>query len=85
MTEPLVQALVDMKEAEALEKATQMLAEGTAPLKILESCSTAMEIVGQRFEKGEYFLPHLVMAGERLKQIAAMIKPLVHEEKAEAK
>ena len=85
MTEPLVQALVDMKEAEALEKARQMLAEGTAPLKILESCSAAMEIVGQRFEKGVYFLPHLVMAGEMLKQIAAMIKPLVHEEKTEAK
>jgi 5-methyltetrahydrofolate--homocysteine methyltransferase len=85
MTEALVQALVDMKEAEALQRAKQLLAEGTEPLKILESCSTAMEIVGQRFEKGVYFLPHLMMAGEMLKQISAMIKPLVQEQKAEAK
>jgi len=44
-----------------------------------------MEIVGQRFEKGVYFLPHLMMAGEMLKEISRMIKPLVQEQKAEAK
>lgn len=85
MTEALVQALVNMKEAEALQRAKQLIAEGTDPLKILESCSRAMEIVGQRFEKGVYFLPHLMMAGEMLKEISAMIKPLVQEQKAEAK
>lgn len=85
MTESLVQALVEMKEAEALQKARQFLDEGVAPLKILESCSRAMEIVGQRFEKGVYFLPHLMMAGEMLKQISAMIKPLVQEQKNAAK
>jgi 5-methyltetrahydrofolate--homocysteine methyltransferase len=85
MTEVLVQALVDMKEAQALQRAKQLLSEGTEPLKILESCSRAMEIVGQRFEKGVYFLPHLMMAGEMLKQISAMIKPLVHEQKNETK
>jgi len=84
MTEALVQALVDMKEAEALQRAKQLLAEGTEPLIILGCCSMAMEIVGQRFEKGVYFLPHLMMAGEMLKQISAMIKPLVQEQKAEA-
>jgi 5-methyltetrahydrofolate--homocysteine methyltransferase len=81
MTEILVQALVEMKEAEALQRTKQLLAEGSEPLKILESCSKAMEIVGQRFEKGVYFLPHLMLAGEMLKQITAMIKPLMQERK----
>jgi methylmalonyl-CoA mutase cobalamin-binding domain/chain len=85
MTESLVQALVEMKEAEALQKARQFLDEGVAPLKILESCSRAMEIVGQRFEKGVYFLPHLMMAGEMLKQISSMITPLIQEQKNETK
>ena len=85
MTESLVQALVEMKEAEALQKARQFLDEGVAPLKILESCSRAMEIVGQRFEKGVYFLPHLMMAGEMLKQISSMITPLIQEQKSDAK
>ena len=81
MTDSLVQALVEMKEAEALQKAKQLLDEGVAPLEILESCSRAMEIVGQRFEKGVYFLPHLMMAGEMLKQISSLIKPLIQEQK----
>jgi 5-methyltetrahydrofolate--homocysteine methyltransferase len=34
-----------------------------------------MEIVGQRFESGEYFLPQLIMAGEILKQLSERVKP----------
>jgi 5-methyltetrahydrofolate--homocysteine methyltransferase len=82
MTDSLVQALVEMKEAEALQIAKQLLDQGVAPLDILESCSRAMEAVGQRFEKGVYFLPHLMMAGEMLKQISDIIKPLIREQKA---
>jgi 5-methyltetrahydrofolate--homocysteine methyltransferase len=81
MTDSLVQALVEMKEAQALQKAKQLLAEGAAPLEILESCSKAMEEVGRRFEKGVYFLPHLMMAGEMLRQISEMIKPLIQDQK----
>jgi 5-methyltetrahydrofolate--homocysteine methyltransferase len=81
MTDSLVEALVEMKEAEALQTAKQLLAEGAAPLGILESCSKAMEVVGQRFEEGVYFLPHLMMAGEMLRQISEMIKPLIQDQK----
>jgi methylmalonyl-CoA mutase cobalamin-binding domain/chain len=81
MTNSLVQALVEMKEAEALQTAKQLLDQGVAPLDILESCSRAMEEVGQRFEKGIYFLPHLMMAGEMLKEISSLIKPLIQEQK----
>ena len=81
MTEALVQALVEMKEAEALQTAKQLLDGGVGPLEILEGCSKAMEVVGQRFEQGVYFLPHLMMAGEMLKQISSLIKPLIQEQK----
>ncbi len=81
MTDALIQAMVEMQEAEALQKAKQLLDEGTDPVTILKACSAAMETVGKRFENGEYFLPHLMMAGEMLKQISEMIKPLIQEEK----
>lgn len=84
MTETMIHALVEMQETEALAAARQLLEQGTDPMKILEGCSRAMEIVGKRFEKGEYFLPHLMMAGEMLKQISEIIKPLMQEEKARA-
>jgi methylmalonyl-CoA mutase cobalamin-binding domain/chain len=79
MMEDLIKSLVEMQEAEAVRKAKELLDKGTDPMKILEACSQAMEGVGKRFEKGEYFLPHLMMAGEMLKQISDMIKPLIKE------
>jgi methylmalonyl-CoA mutase cobalamin-binding domain/chain len=44
-----------------------------------------MEGVGERFEKGDYFLPHLMMAGEMLKQISSLLKPLIRQHKTEDK
>ena len=75
MTESLIHALVEMQEQEALQKARQLLDEGTDPMKILKACSEAMETVGKRFEANEYFLPQLMLAGEMVTQISEMIKP----------
>ncbi len=79
MTEALIHAMVEMQEAEALQKTKRLLAEGIDATAILDACSTAMQTVGERFEKGEYFLPHLMMAGDMLKQISDMIKPHIKE------
>ena len=75
MTESLIRALVEMQEAEALRETRQLLDEDTDPLSIIDACSRAMEAVGKRFETGEYFLPHLMMAGEMLRQISEIIRP----------
>ena len=75
MTESLIHALVEMQEEEALQKARQLLEEGTDPMNILKACSEAMETVGKRFEANEYFLPQLMLAGEMVTQISEMIKP----------
>lgn len=75
MTSGLVDAISEMRETEAIALAKQLLTDGTDPLTILEDCREAMQIVGQRFEQGEYFLPDLILSGEMLKQIAALVKP----------
>ncbi|MBW1799947.1 MAG: cobalamin-dependent protein [Deltaproteobacteria bacterium] len=75
MSEKLVDTMVKMKEREAVQIAGDMMEAGDDPLTILGACKDAMNIVGQRFEKGEYFLPELVMAGEMLKQISDIVKP----------
>ena len=79
MTDALIRAMAEMQEAEALQKARQLLDEGVDPMAILNACSTAMQTVGERFEKGEYFLPHLMMAGAILNQISELIKPHIRE------
>ena len=54
-----------------------LLDEGKDPVRVLELCRAAMDIVGKRFEAGEYFLPELVLAGEMLETIGAIAKPLI--------
>ncbi len=75
MSEDLFDAMVNMREKEALETAERLLKEGTDALSILDTCTEAMETVGKRFEEGKYFLPELMLAGEMLKQISEMVKP----------
>ena len=73
----LVNLLADMEEDEALALAKELLDGGHDPLRVLELCREAMDIVGKRFEACEYFLPELILAGEVLDQIGAMAKPLI--------
>ena len=73
----LVEALSEMREDEALALARSMLEGGHNPVRVLELCREAMDIVGKRFEKQEYFLPELVLAGEMLETIGAIAKPLI--------
>jgi 5-methyltetrahydrofolate--homocysteine methyltransferase len=75
MTKALVEAIADMREEEALRLAQEHLAEGTPPTAVLEACREAMAIVGQRFEAGDCFVPELILAGEMLKEISALVKP----------
>ena len=75
MSEQLVNYMADMMEEEAVSLAKELLDGGTPPTAILDACRTAMEIVGKRFEAGEYFLPELMLAGEMLKTISAEVKP----------
>jgi 5-methyltetrahydrofolate--homocysteine methyltransferase len=75
MSKKLINAIADMKEEEALKLVRKMVAEGTAPMIILDAAREAMAIIGERYEKGTYFLPELMLAGEMLTQIAEVIKP----------
>ncbi len=75
----LVEAIAEMREEEAFALAKAMLYRGEDPVRVLELCREAMDIVGKRFEKQEYFLPELVLAGEMLENIGAIAKPLIQE------
>ena len=80
MPDDLIDAMVNMREAEAMDLAQKMLDDGEDPLQILERCREALEMVGQRFEAGTYFLPELIMAGEMLKKISQAAKPFIKKE-----
>ena len=79
MTIDLVDALSNLKEKEALDITAARLQSDEAPVNILNDARRAMEIVGERFAQGVYFLPDLVYAGEILRLISEMVKPKLTE------
>jgi len=79
MSKQLVEAIVDMREGEALELVREMVKSNDDPMVILDSTREAMDLVGKRFEEGTYFLPELMLAGEMMTQISEIIKPKLAE------
>lgn len=80
MSQMLIDAITDMREEDALKITDDMLQSGTNPLEVLDACRRSMEIIGQRFEEGDCFIPELILAGEMLKDISEKIKPMMQEE-----
>lgn len=85
MSDDLFNAMVNMRENEALEITKNYLETGLDAFSILDTCTEAMENIGKRFEEGKYFLPELMLAGEMLKQISELVKPHMKEERVTEK
>ncbi len=85
MTQELIDAIIDMREEDALQITHDLLASGEDPFEILAACRKSMEVVGDRFESGEYFVPELILAGEMMTQISKIIKPALKSDASQAK
>ncbi|MBU2600967.1 MAG: cobalamin-dependent protein [Actinobacteria bacterium] len=83
MAHELVDALVGMRQKDALRIVEEMLDRGEDPQSVLDLGQEAMQIVGDKFEEGSFFLPELMMSGEMLKMVAAIIKPRLAEQATE--
>jgi len=75
MSEELSTALVELKRDKAVEIVRSKIDGGEDPLQILEECRRGMTIVGDRFQKGEYFLAELMLSGEIFKGSMAILEP----------
>ncbi|GAB4479404.1 MAG: corrinoid protein [Anaerolineales bacterium] len=76
--EQICQAVVEGDDASVVEVVQEALQAGESPLRILnEGLMPGADIVGKRFEEGEYFLPDLMLAGRALKAAMEILKPLL--------
>ena len=79
MTQQLIDAMVEMREDDALKAVDALLDQGTAPMAIVDACRDAMQVIGKKFESGEMFIPELMLGGEMLGAISDKVKPLLKE------
>ena len=71
---PLSQAVGDLEEDRAVSLVEKKLAEGERALSILEELQAGMNVVGTRFESGEYFLSELIYAADIFKKASAPLQ-----------
>jgi methylmalonyl-CoA mutase cobalamin-binding domain/chain len=79
MSEELAIAIVELDRDKALNLVGSRIEKGESPLQVLEECRRGMTIVGERFQKGEYFLAELMLSAEIFKRVTAVLEPYLAE------
>jgi methanogenic corrinoid protein MtbC1 len=68
-------ALVELDEQLTLDLTCQLIAQGrVSSVSILDACQQALKVVGERYERQEYFLSGLIMAGELFKEVLELVQ-----------
>lgn len=78
-----VDELIELNEEKVIEMTEKRLEQGEDALKIVDDVKKAVKEIGDRYERNEYFLPELTMAGEILEQIFDRVKPKLEEGRLE--
>lgn len=67
--------LAELDEEGTLAAVRERLADGVDPLAIIAECRQGIQEVGRRYEAGTYFISGLIMAGEIMHQVSAVVMP----------
>ena len=72
----IAKSLVDMDISRTEELTRAAIDAGTPPTEILDKgLIAAMQVIGEHFEKGEIFLPELLMSGEAARAALNLLRP----------
>ena len=71
----LADALASLDEDDVAKLVREKIDAGIDAMSILNECRSGMDIVGERYKSGEYFLSELVVSGEIFKECMKVIEP----------
>lgn len=77
----LSEAIIKGDEKAADEVSQEILAAEINPLEALNEAIKGLDIVGERYDRLDAFLPELVMAGDAMKACTAVLMPRINSEK----
>jgi methylmalonyl-CoA mutase cobalamin-binding domain/chain len=81
ISENIKKAIIDGEEDGVLEMLQAAMSGGMKPAEIIEQAvRPAADIVGQKFEEGEFFLPELVISSDVMALIIKELEPLIAAE-----
>jgi methanogenic corrinoid protein MtbC1 len=71
----LASKLTDLEEEWVLATVRQRLVQGDDPLTLIQECQEGMRQVGSRYEKGQYYIAGMIMAGEIFREVMEIVQP----------
>ena len=76
LLESIGRHVISLDEKSLLSEIDRALDQGIAPAEIIsQGLSAGLEIVGDKFEKGDFFLPELMLSGEMMKNALDQLRP----------
>jgi hypothetical protein len=78
----VMQALGELDEDRVIAALTEFVASGPTEaeaLNVVNACQQGMAIIGELFEKGEYFVGDLIYAGDLMTRAIDIIKPVLQD------
>ena len=71
----LLRYIAELREEEALAAVRSHLSDGDDAIRVLKTCQEGVRLVGERYERGEYFIAGLIMGGEILRLAVEEMRP----------
>lgn len=75
--ENLISSLADVEAVKAA--VSKALNSGATAIDLVNAMSSGLESVGKKYERGEYFLSELIMAGIMATEVSNMLKPYLKD------
>lgn len=73
----------EIDEEAAMALVDEVVSAGGDATAAMEACQQGMELVGERFEKGDYFIGDLIVAGELMTAAMDKLRPLLSSANSE--
>jgi len=78
--EALIQNMAELNEDEVLAIVKERMAQGENPFHLVEACRAGVQLVGERYERRDYFLSGLIMAGEIFQEVMQILGPAITDQ-----
>ena len=83
--EALRAAIIEYNSEAAAKAAEDIVAKGIDPIKAIDVIRDSSGVIAEKFDCGEYYLPHLVMAGEAMTAASDVLEKALPQKSLEEK
>jgi len=75
MFSSLAEGIAEIDKEKVLDEVKRRVSRKEDPIRIVEECRDGMRVVGDRYQKGEYFLAELLLSAEIFRQAMEIVEP----------